>query len=235
MHPPPRTTPRSGSVAALVTLAVHCLFAILLLREARPLRPATSVPRTLEGTWIHLLPLTTPVLPEPLPPEPVQEPRSSDPITLPAEQRPSTAITLAPAPSAPAPSDTGPQVESETAAQPRPWTDWQLEAEKLAARREREMFLEEEGFSGPLQKLREACKPYQSSMFPEKKPPEVPPRSWQEGATPPGSVMLGGTRVGVVGLGIPIGAKPEPNKHLFDDMMAGRTPRSSVPDPNTCD
>lgn len=234
MHAPPRTRPGTGSIATLVTLAVHGLFAVLLLREGGPSRPATSTLRTLEGTWIHLLPL-----PEPAPPEPAEEPRFANPPRRPADVRPSqtpasTAITLAPAPAPPLTPGIG---TDETGSEPRPWTDWQLEAEKLSARREREM-LEDKSFSGSLQALREPCKPYQSSMFPEKKPPEDPPRSWQDGTRPPpGSVMAGGTRVGVVPIfGAPIGGpREEPNKHLFDDMMAGRTPRSSVPDPNTCD
>lgn len=231
MQHPPRTTPRSGSIAALVTLAVHGVLAVLLLREDGPRRADTSTARALEGTWIHLLPLTAPP-----PPEPAQEQRVTQPVPRPVDARPTTAITLAPAPAVPSASDDNPPATSDAGAEPRPWTDWQLEAEKFAARREREMAAE--GFSGPLQALREPCKPYQSSMFPEKKPPEDPPRSWQDGAKPPpGSVMMGGTRVGVVPIfGAPIGGpREEPNKHLFDDMMAGRTPRSSVPDPNTCD
>jgi hypothetical protein len=52
--------------------------------------------------------------------------------------------------------------------------------------------------------------------------------------------VLSGTRVGVVRIGDLIrvmvgGSKAEPNKHMFDDMVAGKTPRSSVPDPTVCD
>jgi hypothetical protein len=31
------------------------------------------------------------------------------------------------------------------------------------------------------------------------------------------------------------GALPPPEAHLFDDMQAGKTPDSSVPDPKFCD
>lgn len=233
MQHPPRTTRRTGSIAAIVTFAVHGLFAVLLLREGDQTRTDSGATQTLEGTWIHLLPL-----PEPQPVDRAEEPAVADPPARLAEVRPATAITLSPAPAAspPATVDSGPPATSGDGIESRPWTDWDLEAEKLAARREREMA--PEGFSGPLQALREPCKPYQSSLFPQKKVQEVPPPSWEDAANPPpGSVMMGGTRVGVVPLvGIPIGGgKEEPNKHLFDDMMAGRTPRSSVPDPNVCD
>ena len=29
--------------------------------------------------------------------------------------------------------------------------------------------------------------------------------------------------------------EPPPDKHFFDDMKQGKTPHSSVPDPNVCD
>lgn len=226
----PRTRRRVRTIAGVVTLAVHGLFAILLLREEGDAGPSSSPESSLEGTWIHLLPL-----PEPEFPEQEVAPVISVPPARVATERPSTAITLAPAPPAQPSSSEGVQGTTAPGIDSRPWTDWDLEAEKLAARREREM--ESEGFSGPLQTVREACKPHQSSMWPKKKEVGDAPPSWQDAAKPPpGSVMMGGTRVGVVGVGIPIGGeKPEPNKHLFDDMMAGRTPRSSVPDPNVCD
>ncbi len=227
----PRTTPGTGSIAAFVALAVHGLFAVLLLREGGQPRPDSGATRSLQGTWIHLLPL-----PEPEPVDRAEEPAVADPPARPVRERPATAITLSPAPPAApaATSDSGPPASSGEGIESRPWTDWDLEAEKLAARREREA--ESEGFSGPLQALREPCKPYQSSMFPGRQEEEPPPPTWQDATRPPpGSVMMGGTRVGVVPVfGIPIG-KEEPDKHLFDDMMAGRTPRSSVPDPNVCD
>lgn len=232
MPHPPRNRRSVRTVAGFVTLAVHGLFATLLLREGDDKRPRAQGERTLEGTWIHLLPLPEPEFPE----QDVVEPAVSEAPTPVTSVRPSTAITLAPSPQAPPASDDGAQGNTGSDLDSRPWTDWDLEAEKLAARRQ--WGEEPEGFSGPLKALREPCKPHQSSMFPKKKEVEDAPPSWQDAAKPPpGSVMMGGTRVGVVPLvGIPIGgAKPEPNKHLFDDMMAGKTPRSSVPDPNVCD
>lgn len=230
LHSPP-TRRRVGFLAGVVTVAVHGLFTMLLLWEESGQRPVPASARSLEGTWITLLPL-----PEPEPVEQAVEIADSPPPARVAVVRPSTAITLAPAPEAPPAAGDDARSSTQSGTGSRPWTDWDLEAEKLAARREREML--SEGFSGPLQALREACKPHQSSMFPKKKEVEDAPPTWQDAAKPPpGSVMMGGTRVGVVPVfGIPIGgAKEEPNKHLFDDMMAGKTPRSSVPDPNVCD
>lgn len=47
--------------------------------------------------------------------------------------------------------------------------------------------------------------------------------------------MIGRCVVGLGFFGCPIGAPPEPNSHLFDDMKAGKTPDSSVPDVHYCD
>ncbi|HWL63032.1 MAG TPA: hypothetical protein VNQ32_09555 [Steroidobacteraceae bacterium] len=228
---PPRTRRSVRTVAGFVTLAVHGLFAMLLLGERDDKQPRARTERTLQGTWIHLLPLTEPEFPE----QDVVQPAVPVAPARATAVRPPTAISLAPAPEAPPASDDGAQGSTQPGIDSRPWTDWDLEAEKLAARRQWQD--EPEGFSGPLQALREPCKPHQSSMFPKKKEVEDAPPTWQDAARPPpGSVMMGGTRVGVVGAGIPLGrSKPEPNKHLFDDMMAGKTPRSSVPDPNVCD
>ncbi len=228
---PPRNRRNVRTIAGFVTLGVHGLFAVLLLREGDDKRPRAQTERTLEGTWIHLLPLPEPesVAEEPVPVVSVAPSRV-------APVRPSTAITLAPAQPTPPAQDDAARGSAQPGIDARPWTDWDLEAEKLAARRKWEA--EPEGFSGPLQAMREPCKPRQSSMFPKKKEVEDAPPTWQDAAKPPrGSVMMGGTRVGVVPVfGVPIGGgKPEPNKHLFDDMVAGTTPRSSVPDPNVCD
>lgn len=224
----PRTR-RSRTLAGFVTLTVHGVFAVLLL-GGDDKRPRAQAERTLQGTWIHLLPL-----PQPDAPEEEVEPVVSVAPSRVAPARPVTAITLAPATEAPPASDEGVQGSTQAGSESRPWTDWELEAEKLAARRQWDE--EPEGFSGPLQAMRKACKPHQSSMFPKKKEVEDAPPPLRDATTPPpGSVMMGGTRVGVAGVGIPLGGpKPEPNKHLFDDMMAGKTPRSSVPDPNVCD
>jgi hypothetical protein len=225
----PRTTLWVGTAAAAATLAVHGLFTVLLRLEDRDLRRPLPPERALVGIWIHL-----PKIPQPEP-EPVVEPAVDPPPDRPTVARPARAITLAPATET---AESTPAISTPAEDDSRPWVDWEMEAQNLAAApRERDP----ENFSGPLQAMREPCKPHQSSMWPKK--PEVvdaPPTAQDAMEPPPGSVMMAGTRVGVVDIGALIGLltggpKSEPNTHLFDDMMAGKTPRSSVPDPTVCD
>lgn len=224
----PRTTLWVGTAAAAVTLAVHGLFTLLLVLEDRDLLRPLPPARKLVGVWIH-----QPMIPEPEP-EPAVEPAVDPPPDRPTVARPAHAITLTPATET---AEGTPAISTPAEDDSRPWTDWELEAQNLAARRERDPG----DFSGSLKAMREPCKPHQSSLWPKKPKGEDAPPTWQDVANPPpGSVMMGGTRVGVVDIGDLIGLlidgpKPEPNKHLFDDMMAGKTARSSVPDPNVCD
>jgi hypothetical protein len=227
MHYRPRTPLRVGAAAGALTLLMHGVLALLLMLEDRDMQRPLPAARRLTGMWIHLTP---PSLPESE--APVDPARADAPSEVPAAPRPRTAITLAPAPTV-AP-DSAPEAAVATSPESRPPTDWELEAQKRAGPFGPD---DPETFSPPPETTREACKPHQSSMWP-KKPEQVDaPPSWQDNfKPPPGSVVLGGRRVGVVGIGIPIGGqKPEPNSHLFDDMMAGKTPRSSVPDPHVCD
>jgi hypothetical protein len=224
----PRTTLWVGTAAAAATLAVHGLFTLLLRLEDRDLLRPLPPERELVGIWIHL-----PMIPEPEP-EPAVKPAVDPPPDRPTVARPARAITLAPATET---AESTPAIATPAEDDSRPAIDWELEAQKLAALLDRDP----ENFSGPLQAMREPCKPHQSSMWPKK--PEVvdaPPTAEDALNPPPGSVMMGGTRVGVVDIGTLIGLliggpKAEPNEHLFDDMVAGKTPRSSVPDPTVCD
>lgn len=227
MHYRPRTPFRVGAAAGALTLAMHGVLALLLMLEDRDMQRPLPAARRLTGMWIHLPP---PSLGETeTPPDPV---RASAPAEVAAAPRPRTAITLAPAPAVGP--ESSPQAGVATSPESRPPTDWELQAQKRAGTFGPD---DPETFSPPPETTREACKPHQSSMWPKKPEQEDAPPSWQDNfKPPPGSVMLGGRRVGVVGIGIPIGGpKPEPNSHLFDDMMAGKSPRSSVPDPHVCD
>ncbi len=84
-------------------------------------------------------------------------------------------------------------------------------------------------FSPPPETLREPCKPRDSSFE----------RGRDEKRA--GLLPLPYVRVGkrcIVGLGFfacNLGELPKPNTHLFDDMQQGKTPDSSVPDPDFCD
>ena len=215
-------------------MGVHGLLVMLLLLEDEMILRDSPLPRRLMGMWIHL--------PRPTPhEEPVALPQPSS--TTRADRAPAVApITLAqdqPAPSEPT-APTGP------AAPPR--VDWRSEAASVAALIAREKEGPPKTFSGPVEKMREPCKPAESSFkmkSRKKEEPEPSPPSWTEMVGPPrGSVMMGGTRVGIiplVGGGGGIGwltlgwEEPEPDKHYFDDMKAGKNQVSSVPDPNVCD
>lgn len=227
MHYRPRTPFRVGAAAGALTLAMHGVLALLLMLEDRDMQRPLPAARRLTGMWIHLPPPSLREIEVPVVPA-----RADAPAEVPAAPRPRTAITLAPVPAmAPeSPAEAGVATSPES----RLPTDWELKAQKLAGTYGPD---DPETFSPPPETTREACKPHQSSMWPKKPEKVIAPPSWRDNfKPPPGSVMLGGRRVGVVGMGIPIGGpKPEPNSHLFDDMMAGKTPRSSVPDPNVCD
>jgi hypothetical protein len=212
----PRTSLRVGTAAA-ATLAVHGLFTLLLMLEDRdPLRRSLPPARQLVGVWIHL-----PMIPEPEP-EPAVEPAVAPPPDRPTVARPARAITLAPATET---ADSTTAISTPVEDDSRPRIDWALEAQKLAAQRERDP----ENFSGPMQAMREPCKPHQSSMWPKKldEVEDAPPTAEDALNPPRGSVMMGGTRVGIVDIGSLIGIltggpKSEPNERLFDDMRPAR-------------
>lgn len=231
---------RARSNAALLTLAAHAPFALLLWLDdgmtSRPVRHEPPV-RTLA---ITLLPLVAPIRPGRT--EPVETPQPGAPKTVPSPAAPAAAITL------PAAEDS-PSMELVT---PRE-IDWYAQAAATAARHA-EQADNPATFSGPVQKMREPCKPRKSSFWaPLQAEPGAEPPRWEDmNAAPPGSTMIGSTRVGVVQFGAIVNTiarltdseridglvrenRSEPNSHLFDDMKAGTTPDSSVPDPNHCD
>lgn len=229
-----RPSLRNKAGAATLTLAAHVFFVAVLLLEkqfgARELPPAQHV----VGQWITLSYIPPPPEPEdvtetpvsPRPPVPV--PRTSRP------DRPSSAITLvSPPPTAPE----GPAPQA-----PPAGVDWHAQAADLAARYAEEVE-NPATFSPPPAVMRQPCKPRKVSMWPKKKVPVEAPPSWSEvgPTTTMGGMQIGtiggslnGGAVGGGGFKIPLG-KPEPNKHLFDDMMEGKTPASSVPHHERCD
>lgn len=225
--------------AAALTVAAHVFFLVLLLLEKRFAPREPPLPEHPAGQWITL---TLPPLPLPPVAEPVEESASPRPGTPPPRpslpDRPSTAITL------PATAPVAPATSPEASAPPAPPSvDWHAQASELAARYA-EQAENPATFSGPLQVMREPCKPRQSSFWPKKKEDkDDAPRPWSQmggpttmvGGMPIGANgALGGGAVGSAGITIPLG-KPEPNKHLFDDMKAGKTPVSSVPHHEKCD
>lgn len=213
MHHSPTSNSRVRSAAAVSTLLVHALLLLLLLQEDRIERRAALPTRAMVNMWIHLPP---PPIPQANREEAAPDPRDRPPVPRPSLPR--TAIVLQPSVETPANPST-----RETAP-----VDWYGEAGKLAARAAEDT-APSDGFGEPLQKMRETCEPRDSSF-------DWNPEEKKYGLLPLPYVMLG--QRCVIGLGFfgcTLSALPEPNKHLFDDMEAGRTPDSSVPHPNYCD
>ena len=200
-------------MATLCTLAVHGLFVLLLLLEKR--FPPRGLPpsRQLISMWIHL-----PPVPEPLEPFAAASP---PPVTQREVEPPPSVSETAVEPTAVQPAQPAGEAS-------RPRVDWYAEAARLAAQGAGEPGAPAT-FGKPLQTTREPCKPRDSSFDWN---PEVP----KAGLLPLPYVIIADRCMVTVGFfSCVFGPLPPPNKHLFDDMQAGRTPDSSVPDPNVCD
>jgi hypothetical protein len=209
-----RATVRGRVIAASFTLAVHGLFVLLLLLEKR-LPPRELPPRRLVGMWIHLPPVLDPV-------------DQSAAATPPPARKPEVAPPPAPAPAdTPAePTDVQPAQLADEPSLPR--VDWHAEAARLAARGAGEPEAPPT-IGKPLQKMREPCEPRESSFEWNAEEPKA-------GLLPlPYVIIAERCMISVGFFSCILGPLPPPDKHLFDDMQAGRTPDSSVPDPNTCD
>lgn len=196
---------RSRPTAALLTLAAHAAFVLLLLIEARNTPPPPPLVRQ-----PVMIPITLPPLVEP-PQRPSDSTESSGEEARPRAPRTVTpVVTVAPAPST---AITLPAPGEEQGAPADRDVDWYAQAAERARVYAAEVEAPPESFSPPPVVLRKPCKPAEDSF-----------EFKQEQPSTGGSAML-----------TPGWEKPDPNKHLFDDMMAGRRLPSSVPDPNTCD
>lgn len=108
--------------------------------------------------------------------------------------------------------------------------DWGAAADRLAAQ-DWAAAEPELGFSGNPRAMRKPCKPRDSSF-------EWHPAEKKAGLFPLPYVVIAERCViglGFFSCGIATNEGAPPSKHLFDDMQGGRTPDSSVPDPDTCD
>jgi hypothetical protein len=139
---------------------------------------------------------------------------------------PAPPTAIAPDPVAEAPSEQ--PIEAATT----PRVDWYGEAANLVARAAVES-VARDTFGPPLQKMREPCKPRDSSFDWS---PEVKKYGLLPGLLPLPYVIIADRCLLTVGfVSCVLGPLPEPNQALFDDMQEGKTPHSSVPDPNRCD
>lgn len=221
----PHSAPGNRTAVVALVLGVHGLFVLLMLAGNHMTPRDAEAPQGLRGVWIRLDPLPPPPAPtvvDESTPSPIPQARREEVEPRPV---PRTAITL--------PSPVQPAEQTSEGPATRAPVDWHTEAARVAA----EITAERPTSIGkPLQPMREPCKPRVSSLWGKPKvppPPEAP--AWQKMVEPSAEVVTGVTRHTIPGsFSIPLG-KPKPRDDLFDDMVAGATPRSSVPDPNICD
>lgn len=193
----------------MLTLAAHGLFVALLLSDPRMAsRPVVS-PRELVS-----IPITLPPLPDVVEPEP-EQPLPGSPRGGGTPRRETETPTARVEVQRPAAAITLPSPE----VAPRPLepaprdVDWYAKAAERAQRYVDGLPESRQDNQPPQAKVRESCKPRESSF------------AWKKDAKPTGGSG-----------GLTLGWEPPPaNAHLFDDMKEGKTPRSSVPDPNKCD
>ncbi len=206
-------TPRA--TAAVLTLAAHVALGVLLLMQDRGAGRPSPTNRAPQVIAITLMPLTTdadPIVPDVVADDEARQPlpqvvRGPRPPEVPPES--SRAPVTATAITLP-PASTEPDTP---AAAPRDAGEWYAQAGELAARFAEAHEAPPPTIGKPLQPMREPCKPRESSF------------KWKSSGN-----RTGGSAALTLGW-----EEPEPDSHLFDDMMAGRRMRSSVPDPNRCD
>jgi hypothetical protein len=157
----------------------------------------------------------------PAPEESAQPPPKQ---SLPKATRPRKPLQVAPV----APTSITPSPESTTAPSEsiRPNIDWRAEAAAVAGRHAIPPPPAE--FSPPPKVMRKACEKKKSSW-------EWNPQPKKAALAPLPYVVLGRCVIGLGFFGCSPGKPPEANSHLLDDMRAGKTEASSVPDPDTCD
>jgi hypothetical protein len=126
---------------------------------------------------------------------------------------PATVQPQVPLPERPPPSSAITLPPAEETPQPRPDVDWHGQAARLAAKLAEELERPPPTLGKRPQKMREPCKPPERSFKWKDESPGTGGKAWLTPGWEP----------------------PPPDSHLFDDMMAGKRQRSSVPDPNECD
>ncbi|HUG72320.1 MAG TPA: hypothetical protein VMK82_02740 [Steroidobacteraceae bacterium] len=202
-------------MAAALTLGGHALLLLWLLQEDRRAPRVLPPEQKLVIVRIHL----PPPAPQTLAVEILENssaPRRETPVT------PAPPTAIAPDPVEETPSEQ--PIEEETT----PRVDWYGEAANLVARAAGES-VARETLGPPLQKMRKPCTPRDSSF-------DWSPEVKKYGLLPLPYVIIADRCLITVGfVSCVFGPLPEPNQTLFDDMQEGKTPLSSVPDPNHCD
>jgi hypothetical protein len=213
MHRALASVGRLRAPAVVATLIVHGLLLLLLRLEdvTQTHRPLPE--RVIANAWIHLQQGPAVVTDDKLASGPgAKAPRQVGAAPAASHEGPTEAAN---APSAENPSDPA-------------TVDWYGEARQLASRVAEEA-PPPTNFGSLLQTAREPCVRRDSSF-------EWNPEEERRGLRPLPYVLVGDRCViGLGFLGCALGALPEPNKHLFDDMKRGRSPESSVPHHEVCE
>jgi hypothetical protein len=214
-----RLQPASPSRAIAIGLALlmHVLLFLLALRSSRSPPQAVVEQIQFVSLWADIKPLTEPKAVEVPPPESTSRAKT----TRPAPNVAPSATTLS-------------NEDVSTAISPRSERpiDWQREATS-AARRQAERPGELENSNAQPKTARKPCEPSESSLVWN---PETPRAGFTRTPIPLPFVQLGKRcMIGLGFFGCTLGALPEANSHLFDDIAEGKTMKSSVPDPHICD
>jgi hypothetical protein len=200
--------PANGSRAAAIVLALLAHMALLWLFIAGGSMTRTQIASQTQFVSVWLEPASAPVLAKATPKRSPPVP-SSRSITMQVPAPPTTLPQVAPAPAGP--------------------VDWQGELAGAAARAARPA--PRTTFSAPPKALKPACTKKKSSMEWNGKEDR---RVGLAGGIFP-YVRLGRCVVGLGFFGCPLGAAPEANSHLLDDMKEPEYKGDSVPDPDECE
>jgi hypothetical protein len=213
-----RTARRVRPAAIVLVLLFHGMLISLFMIARQSSRAEPEQQLVFLSLWpdMQVDETATPqALPQQQPP-----PRRSAPTPAP--------VTVPPPPVSTAPS-TAISVPDESTApgeSPQPNIDWRAEAAAVAKRHAAPTAPPE--FAPPPKPLRKPCEKKKSSWEWNEQPKKA-------GLAPLPYVVLGRCVVGLGFFGCSPQRPPEANSHLLDDMRAGKTEPSSVPDPDICD
>jgi hypothetical protein len=209
--------------ALLLVLLAHVPLVLLFAWGWRVSRDEPELPLVFVGLWQQMRPPRAPELPGPAPSpsrtRAAPAPRDKPQAPVESAELPSPVITL--------PTEAAP-----SSAPPGPAIDWHAEGVAAAARQAAPGG--STTFSAPPKTVHKACEKKKSSWEWNKQPQKAGVTKLSNGLPLP-YVAVGRCVIGLGFFGCALQKPPEANSHLLDDMHAGKTSPSSVPDPDTCD
>jgi len=254
MHNPPPVAHGVRAAAGGLTLAVHGVFVLLLIMEDRDLTQPLPAARRLAGMWIQL-----PAPAVPADAEAIAVRSGTDRAVPPVPPRPRTIIAVVPT------LQTAPEVTDSSIPEPAPRVDWELAAQQLAANATEDPLTfspPPETLRRPCapRNYDAATRARMNELLPA--PRDLPTGGTSQKSVQMGGVRVGiitlvpgrghkstGDDVSKSSFkwkwdhhstggraGLTLGWEPPPEYDgMFDDMKAGKTLGSSVPDPDLCD